>query len=297
MSQFNTVLADRRTLPYFAEDRSYYSTSGRSSQWSTPSRSSHYIPTPASFINPWNAVNLTCQPEYNARSAPTHYPDAPRRSPPELLDALNVYTPPFTRPASRATVSDTHSTPYADANATSSESSASSPAPYPVKEEQPDDDGFIIDLPSAPLPQCLAPPTEVPLRATQASARMRRMMGVFRLNPFAMHAHGGRGVLAPWAGGEARPLDEEPRIFEFQLELEDEEEPDDAPKAEPGFDETALRAFSPDFELEQERTEPPESSWELYPALSAFDPVSSYPRAFHPYHVRYYSPSSHDTLY
>ncbi|KAJ7441761.1 hypothetical protein B0H11DRAFT_2251821 [Mycena galericulata] len=226
----------------------------------------------------------SASPEYNARSAPTHYPDAPRRSPPELLDALNVYTPPFTRPASRATVSDTHSTPYADANATSSESSASSPAPYPVKEEQPDDDGFIIDLPSAPLPQCLAPPTEVPLRATQASARMRRMMGVFRLNPFAMHAHGGRGVLAPWAGGEARPLDEEPRIFEFQLELEDEEEPDDAPKAEPGFDETALRAFSPDFELEQERTEPSESSWELYPALSAFDPVSAYPRAFHPYH-------------
>ncbi|KAJ7118665.1 hypothetical protein C8R43DRAFT_89198 [Mycena crocata] len=287
MSHYNTLFPDRRTLPYFPEERTYYSTSGRPSQWAPQhsSRTSHYIPTPASCVNPWNAVNFTSQPEYNARSAPTQYPEVSQRSvaspPSSLLDAISVYTPPYTRPASRATVSDVYSTPYADANATSPDSSMSPAPSVPVKEEQPDDDGFIIDL-STSIPQMLAPPTEVPLRATQASARMRRMMGVFRLNPFAIHAHGGRGVLAPWAGGEARPLDEPPRIFEFQLEFPE----DDAPKEEE-FDQSGLRAFSPEFELETERDpyqHEPETNWELaYPSLSTFDPVSTYPRALHPY--------------
>ncbi|KAJ7649321.1 hypothetical protein B0H17DRAFT_1102274 [Mycena rosella] len=288
MSHYNTLLADRRHPPYFSEERAYYSTSGRATQWApeVSSRTSHYIPTPASFVTPaWNAVNFTCQPEYNARSAPTYYSEASHRqpsSPPFLLDAISVYSPPFTRPASRASASDAYSTPYADADLTSPESSAS---PMPIKEEQPDDDGFIVDLFSAPQPQALAPPTEVPLRATQASPPMRRMMGVFRLNPFAMHAHGGRGVLAPWAGGEARPLEEEPRIFEFQLELAAEEEMD-APKLEEPFSAASLRAFSPDFDLEAEPQPEPEASWELaYPPLS-FDPVATYPRALHAYNVR-----------
>ncbi|KAJ7665989.1 hypothetical protein DFH06DRAFT_1185573 [Mycena polygramma] len=286
----NTLVADRRShLPYYAEDRSYYSTSGRSAYWAPEpsSRTSNYIPTPASCVNPWNAVNFTCQPEYNSRSAPSHYPDSTHRSvasPPCILDAISVYTPPFTRPASRDTTSDAYSTPYADAHAPSPESSASPPPYTQVKEEQPDDDGFIAECNfAAPFPQMLAPPTEVPLRATQASARMRRMMGVFRLNPFAMHAHGGRGVLAPWAGGEARPLEEEPRIFEFQLELEQEE----APKTEEPLDTTGLHSFSPDFELEADHAlsqQAPESNWELgYPSLSAFDPVAAYPRALHSY--------------
>ncbi|KAJ7359623.1 hypothetical protein DFH08DRAFT_1038563, partial [Mycena albidolilacea] len=240
MSTYSTLHADRRSLPYFPEDRAHYSTSGRLAQWTPePSRTPHYIPTPASFVNPWNAVNFTCQFEYNSRSALADYPASSHRTvpsppypessrgaaatPPCLLDAVSTYTPPFTRPASRTPVSDAYSTPYADTNTTSPESSAS-PPPTAVKEEQPDDDGFIMDLPFAPL-QMLAPPTEVPLRATQASARMRRMMGVFRLNPFAMHARGGRGVLASWAGGEARPLDEAPQIFEFQLELAAENSP------------------------------------------------------------------------
>lgn len=79
------------------------------------------------------------------------------------------------------------------------------------------------------LSQSLAPPTEVPLRATQASKEMKQMMGVFRLNPFAMHSlsvklEDNEDGLAwdedsqpPWCGG--RPLDEEPLTFEFQLDL------------------------------------------------------------------------------
>ncbi|KAJ7247920.1 hypothetical protein B0H12DRAFT_1235155 [Mycena haematopus] len=241
MSQYSsTLLADRRSLPYFPEDRAYYSTSGRVAQWSSePSRTPHYIPTPASFVNPWNAVNFTCQPEYNSRSALTHYPpsyhrpapsppypDSSRRTSSSLLDAISVYTPSLVRPASETPPVSDASTPYADANTTSSGSSVSPPPPATVKEEQPDDDSdcFIIDQAFSTLPQMLAPPTEVPLRATQACAHMRRMMGVFRLNPFAMHARGGRGVLAPWAGGEAGPLDEEPLIFEFQLNLPADED-------------------------------------------------------------------------
>jgi hypothetical protein len=47
------------------------------------------------------------------------------------------------------------------------------------------------------------------------------MMGVFRLNPFAMHSGEGRGFMpALWCGGG--PLEEEPLIFEFQLDIEDD---------------------------------------------------------------------------
>jgi hypothetical protein len=142
------------------------------------------------------------------------------------------------------------------------------------------------------------------------------MMGVFRLNPFAMHARGGRGVLAPWAGGEARPLDEAPQIFEFQLELAAENPPK---VEEPGYSSldathlraaenppkveapecssldaahlrafaTHLRAFSPDFKLDaSQQHHEPESNWELgYPSMPSFDPVSAYPRALHPRQV------------
>ncbi|KAF9467798.1 hypothetical protein BDZ94DRAFT_906427 [Collybia nuda] len=104
------------------------------------------------------------------------------------------------------------------------------------------------------LSQSLAPPTEVPLRATQASPPMRRMMSVFRLNPFSIHSGGGKGVVqATWSGGEAHALDEEPLEFEFQLKLDGVEEPEAA--VEP------LRTFSPDFELHEDRGYGKTSDW------------------------------------
>lgn len=128
--------------------------------------------------------------------------------------------------------------------------------PDSVKEEQDESVArFIMEI-SPPQAQSasLAPPTEVPLRATQAPPEMRSMMGVFRLNPFAMHSGEGRGTVAPtWCGEEAHPLDQEPIIFEFQLELEDAlKEP--------------LRSFSPDFELHHEQDsdellEPDQNDW------------------------------------
>lgn len=146
------------------------------------------------------------------------------------------------------------------------------PSSTSVKEEPDDSVGrFIMEL-SAPqvqstfLSQSLAPPTEVPLRATQAPPKMRSMMGVFRLNPFAMHSGEGRGVVAPtWCGEEAHPLDEEPVIFEFQLELEDSVSQIPKQPKEP------LRSFSPDFELHQERNlERDQNDWQEYHSESAF---------------------------
>ena len=150
---------------------------------------------------------------------------------------------------------------------------ASLPLSHPSVKVEPDDpDGcFIMELssmsPSLPLSvsginQSLAPPTEVPLRATQASKEMRKMMGVFRLNPFAMHSGEGRGVMpALWCGGG--PLEEEPLIFEFQLDIEDDS--GDSLVGIPGSgspiatdllavaeEEEQLRSFSPSFELHPE---------------------------------------------
>ena len=145
-----------------------------------------------------------------------------------------------------------------------------------VKVEPDDPDGcFIMELsslsPSLPLSvsginQSLAPPTEVPLRATQASKEMRKMMGVFRLNPFAMHSGEGRGVMpALWCGGG--PLEEEPLVFEFQLDIVEDDSGDrqfdhigilSAASGSPTIEllgteeEAQLRSFSPSFELHPE---------------------------------------------
>lgn len=143
---------------------------------------------------------------------------------------------------------------------TSANISSSLQAAVKVEPEEPDG-CFILELSGSPaktgggmglsapaallaysrslLSQSLAPPTEVPLRATQANKEMRTMMGVFRLNPFSMHSlsvnlEDGMGVRddadwedpqSPWSGGEAHPLEEEPVMFEFQLNLNNDEAP------------------------------------------------------------------------
>ncbi|KAA1472414.1 hypothetical protein DENSPDRAFT_180253 [Dentipellis sp. KUC8613] len=87
-----------------------------------------------------------------------------------------------------------------------------------VKVEQEDQraDTFVFETspPAMNTISFTATESQVPLRATQASKEMRRMMGVFRLNPFAVQ--GGNGSLnVPLE--EAKPLAEEGKIFEFQL--------------------------------------------------------------------------------
>jgi hypothetical protein len=96
-----------------------------------------------------------------------------------------------------------------------------------VKEEQEDGSmtaAFVFESsPSTPGPTNEGPrETQVPLRATQATKAMRKMMSVFRLNPFAVQGS------APTVE-EAGPLEEEGRLFEFQLRLGDTPPPSSPP--------------------------------------------------------------------
>ncbi|KAF8483482.1 hypothetical protein DFH94DRAFT_312642 [Russula ochroleuca] len=96
-----------------------------------------------------------------------------------------------------------------------------------VKEEQEDGSmtaAFVFESsPSTPGPTNEGPrETQVPLRATQATKAMRKMMSVFRLNPFAVQGS------APTVE-EAGPLEEEGRLFEFQLRLGDSPPPSSPP--------------------------------------------------------------------
>lgn len=93
----------------------------------------------------------------------------------------------------------------------------------PVKMEH--EDSFVFEATSSQS----HPPTisfddnafssQVPLRATQASPSMKKMMGVFRLDPFAIQSGGGAISQPPTV--EAGPLEEEGRYIEFQLHLEE----------------------------------------------------------------------------
>ncbi|KAG1869889.1 hypothetical protein F4604DRAFT_1772235 [Suillus subluteus] len=146
-------------------------------------------------------------------------------------------------------------------------SRASSSRSPPVKLEQDEvssADCFVMEfataVPAAQDSTSLAPPTEVPLRATQASKAMRKMMGVFRLNPFSMHEGGGQ-AMSTWMGEDAGPLDEEPQVFEFQLDVgyrdSDEELEEQSPShlqtlievPEPGPDENTRWAEGDDSDL------------------------------------------------
>ena len=119
----------------------------------------------------------------------------------------------------------------------------SSPDPDLVKQEE-HESCFIMESPSTPTAAAPPPPpTEVPLRASQASPEMLEMMTVFRVNPFAIQGSAKVGAPQPLSL-EACPLDEEPLVFEFQLDLLD-----DAGNAKVDPDLAQLRPFSPGFEL------------------------------------------------
>src|SRR5712675_2394 len=96
-----------------------------------------------------------------------------------------------------------------------------------VKEEQEEGSvtaAFVFESsPSTPGPTSENPrETQVPLRATQATKAMRKMMSVFRLNPFAVQGS------APTVE-EAGPLEEEGRLIEFQLRIGDSTPPPSPP--------------------------------------------------------------------
>lgn len=84
-------------------------------------------------------------------------------------------------------------------------------------------------LAGAPAEPILPHAMTAPLRAVNASKEMRRMMGVFRLNPFTMM--NGAPVKSAWDGSCAGPLESEPVQLEFRVYfegmlIEDDEEDD-----------------------------------------------------------------------
>ncbi|KAH8996726.1 hypothetical protein EDB92DRAFT_1841528 [Lactarius akahatsu] len=122
-----------------------------------------------------------------------------------------------------------------------------------VKEEQEDSSvtaAFVFESsPSTPGPSNEGPrETQVPLRATQATKAMRKMMSVFRLNPFAVQGS------APTVE-EAGPLEEEGRLFEFQLRLGDSSPPS-SPPVRPASTPPDSRTTSPGDDW-MGRTRPP----------------------------------------
>ena len=172
-----------------------HSSSSSSSSSSSPSISYHCEPTCSSS---------SCSSEFND-NPPCHW---------SASGTLYTIDPPDHEPE-----------PEPEPESTVSPARVKNSAAEIIKVE-PDEaeDCFIMELATmSNASQSLAPPTEVPLRATQASNEMRNMMNVFRINPFAMHS-AGRGAVPISTccyPGEAGPLEEEPLVFEFQLELDD----------------------------------------------------------------------------
>ncbi|TCD65219.1 hypothetical protein EIP91_002966 [Steccherinum ochraceum] len=182
--------------------------------------------------------------------------------------------------------------PYVPSRPSSSTSSSVSPLlrpPLPppatssttVKQEEENVDGFVFEMqptsmPSSPSkrkssassspslafavpPQIHTLTTTVPLRATQASKEMKKMMGAFRLNPFAVHngvkmslsgdggngkgdGKGGKddgGPCLTWLGEEVGPLKEKPQLIEWQLDgwpSDDDEEEEDGDRMDDGME-------------------------------------------------------------
>lgn len=146
-----------------------------------------------------------------------------------------------------------------------------SPPPAPasprVKQEEPAADAFVFELPPSCTPSQMAPMAEVPVRATWATKEMRRMMGAFHLNPFAMHSGRGAAVAAR-TYAEVGPLREQPMFYEFQLELacvKEERAPgvgEAQGYASPSPELSPERELQYGFEEEEERRE----SWSGSPA-------------------------------
>lgn len=220
--------AGTSTSPVQDEYSADYINDAQRTHWqSQPTASSSY-PT-SSYAPPTSSHSMTYQPAYTP--SPHHqalsdaYPSSPSSS-------SRTYA------ASAPSQSSASSTPNIPSFARGAWAPGTAlyivepdpeivPPPAPtyaqVKTEEEDyEGGFIFELASD------APPTmpmldsmpEVPLRATHAPKEMRKLMGSFRLDPFAMH-NGVKSAASQSVplGIEVGPLREPPVVFEWQVEL------------------------------------------------------------------------------
>ncbi|KAI0066902.1 hypothetical protein BV25DRAFT_1987990 [Artomyces pyxidatus] len=139
-------------------------------------------------------------------------------------------------------------------------------SPPKVKEEPAHDGAFVFEAAPAAAPSARQHESQVPLRATQASKEMRKLMGVFRLDPFAV-----QGAVPQEAAG---PLPEEGRIFEFQLRMAGNEMDVEEDEAAPASPDTATA--EEEWGARGRTTSPPDEapSWG-YPFTA--DLASAYP--------------------
>ncbi|KAI0720812.1 hypothetical protein C8T65DRAFT_274403 [Cerioporus squamosus] len=145
-----------------------------------------------------------------AAISPSSSPSLPSRLQNAQWDESALYTIEPSEPTSPppASPSSTHATP-------------------PIKEE--DAEGsFIIEV-SVPAEQPNpSPMPEVPLRATHAPPKMRKMMYSFRLENFAIHDGIRSAATQPGPGGiQVGPLREKPVMLEWQVELNEPLVPQD----------------------------------------------------------------------
>ncbi|THV03118.1 hypothetical protein K435DRAFT_852189 [Dendrothele bispora CBS 962.96] len=200
------------------------------------STTSYDMPTPNSCNTTSTTISLdvSANPSHHhADAGQYHSLQGPSR--PTLLHAFSAPSSSTTTPTPTTVHNTTNETGshytvpsrQLETMTTSSDSGAQSPlsessssfsiaaaaAATTVKTEF-DDQQQLFVSPSVALP------VQVPLRATQVTREMRSMMHSLRLNPFTFHLqekHNDPSGLT-WSGEEAKPLEEQPMIFEWQIE-------------------------------------------------------------------------------
>ncbi|KAH7919401.1 hypothetical protein BV22DRAFT_861994 [Leucogyrophana mollusca] len=280
-SQWNTNLMNHSWSPDNSAPSSSYPTAPTHYRHSGSNALNHQSEYPESshrtvppIASPSLSAGLSSPTSYeraghlysSSASSNVKYPSSHWRDDLYALDGADASNIPVPPPSTART-----STSPPSVRAASRSSSAGTPPVKLEPEEPPSADCFVMEFTSASPAvresSSLAPPTEVPLRATQASKAMRKMMGVFRLNPFSMHEGGGQ-ALASWSGEDARPLEEEPQMFEFQLDIggegenEDEEQhKDPSPDREAEVDENELTRWTEDEGPQLACGSHPQSDW------------------------------------
>ncbi|KAI0697047.1 hypothetical protein BC835DRAFT_805127 [Cytidiella melzeri] len=135
-------------------------------------------------------------------------------------------------------------------------SSSPSPAPQPssplVKQEEVSTDCFIFEGPTTWLSShATSLMIEVPLRATGAPRKMRRLMAVYRLDPFAINNAPSRPEEGKdWSGDRIGPLTQRGKEYQFQIQMKADVKPEpEIPSSRPQpADPTPSPVFSSSLE-------------------------------------------------
>ncbi|KAI0739161.1 hypothetical protein C8Q80DRAFT_234506 [Daedaleopsis nitida] len=189
------------SLSAYPSDYSAHRSLSRSTVYPSASASASAISSSSSSRSAYPSSARAYSSLANAAVSPTSSAPAPPRLQNAQWDHSSLYT----------------IDPDAEAPTPPPSSHASTP---PIKEEDAES-SFVIEV-SVPAEQPTASPMpEVPLRATHAPPKMRKMMYSFRLENFAMHDGIRSAATQPGSGGiEVGPLKEEPVELQWQIDLD-----------------------------------------------------------------------------